>query len=397
MHDRRAGPALAGLAAATLLALAGCWDDDVPPAPPAEDEGFQLQPFLTGFAQPVFLTHAGDGSGRLFIVEQAGVVKLWDGNTATTYLDLRPASTAAPEAFEVRSGGERGLLGLAFHPGFEENGRLFVHFTAQSGDVTVAEFHADPEGAAADPSSGRVLLSEEHRSFSNHNGGMLAFGPDGYLYAGLGDGGSGGDPNNHAQSLDTLLGKVVRIDVDGPVGTIPYLIPEDNPFASRTRGAEIWAYGLRNPWRFSFDRETGDLWIADVGQQRYEEVNLEPAGFEGGANYGWSRFEGRHVYDSDRSAPGAVAPVAEYDHDGGHCSVTGGYVYRGDAVPGLEGAYVFADYCSGVVWTLREAGGAWDMRRVLDTPHNVSSFGEDEDGELYVVDHGGDVLKVVPA
>jgi glucose/arabinose dehydrogenase len=225
---------------------------------------------------------------------------------------------------------------------------------------------------------------------------MLAFGPDGFLYMGLGDGGSAGDPNNNAQSLDSLLGKILRVDVDSPVGTIPYLIPQDNPFATRTRGAEVWAFGLRNPWRFSFDRSTGDLWIGDVGQQRYEEIDLEQADFAGGANYGWSRYEGTHIYDGDRSASDAVDPVAEYDHDGGHCSVTGGYVYRGTAVPGLVGAYLLADYCSGVVWTLRADGqGGWDMRRVLDTTHNITSFGEDEAGELYVVAHGGDVLKVV--
>lgn len=383
------------LAALPLLAalLAGC-SEDVPPAPPA-DEGIALRPFLTGFSQPVFATHAGDGSGRLFIVEQGGTIKVWGGttaSTATTYLQV-------DESNRVASGGERGLLGLAFHPDFEENGRLFVYYTATAngGDITLAEYHADPEAQQADASSQRVLLTIEHSDFSNHNGGMLAFGPDGYLYMGTGDGGSGGDPDNNAQNLDSLLGKVLRLDVDSAVAPIPYLIPEDNPFPTRTRGAEIWAYGLRNPWRFSFDRATGDLWIADVGQQRYEEVNREAADSPGGVNYGWSRYEGKHLYDSDRSAPDAVQPVAEYDHDGGHCAVTGGYVYRGDALPSLQGAYLLADYCTGYVWSLRLVDGDWDLRRILDTGHNISSFGEDEDGELYVVDHGGDVLKVVAA
>jgi glucose/arabinose dehydrogenase len=226
---------------------------------------------------------------------------------------------------------------------------------------------------------------------------MLAFGPDGKLYVGMGDGGSANDPGDRAQSLDSLLGKILRIDVDSAPSSAPYTIPPDNPYATRTQGAEVWDLGLRNPWRFSFDRATGDLWIGDVGQDHYEEVDLEPAGSRGGVNYGWSRYEGRHVAVADRDAPGAVAPVAEYDHDGGHCSIAGGYVYRGPAVPSLNGAYLFADYCSGSVWTLRPDGhGAFAMAQVLDTLHNVSSFGEDADGELYVVDHSGLVLKVVP-
>ncbi|HJQ92750.1 MAG TPA: PQQ-dependent sugar dehydrogenase, partial [Candidatus Thermoplasmatota archaeon] len=235
--------------------------------------------------------------------------------------------------------------------------------------------------------------------YANHNGGMLAFGPDGFLYIALGDGGSANDPQNRAQSLDTLLGKILRVDVDAPTSlTAAYGIPSDNPFASRDRGKEIWAYGLRNPWRFSFDRQTGDLWIGDVGQADYEEVDFQPATSAGGENYGWSRFEGKHLKDADREAPGAVAPVAEYDHDGppSHCSVTGGYVYRGSAVAGLQGTYVLGDYCSGVVWTLKADGSqGYELTQVLDTPHLISSFGEDEAGELYVVDHGGSVLKVV--
>ncbi len=195
------------------------------------------------------------------------------------------------------------------------------------------------------------------------------------------------------------MGKLLRIDVDSPATLIaPYGIPADNPFASRERGKEIWAYGLRNPWRFSFDRQTGDLWIGDVGQDAYEEIDFEPATSEGGVNYGWSRYEGDHLHDADREAPGAVPPVAEYDQDGGHCAITGGYVYRGSAIPGLQGTYVVGDYCTGVVWTLEADGSdGYNLTRVLDTPHNISSFGEDEAGELYVVDHGGSVLKLVAA
>lgn len=382
VHLKRVAPVLVAALSAAVV-LAGC-SEDVPPAPVA-DESIRLQPFLTGFQAPILATHAGDGSGRLFIVEQAGLVKAWDGNTATTYLDITG---------RVQAGGERGLLGLAFHPDFPDNGRLFVHYTDRNGDTVLSEFRDD--GGRADAGSERILLQEE-QPYSNHNGGMVAFGPDGMLYLALGDGGSGGDPQNRAQSLDNLLGKILRLDVDSAPAPIPYTIPADNPFATRTRGAEIWAYGLRNPWRFSFDRASGDLWIGDVGQNRYEEIDLEPAGTPGGRNYGWSRYEGDHIHDSSRSADDAVDPVAEYDHDGGHCAVTAGYVYRGPAIPSLQGAYLFGDFCSGVVWTLRPDGDGFAMRRVLDTPHNISSFGEDEAGEVYVVDHGGDVLKVVAA
>jgi glucose/arabinose dehydrogenase len=376
------------LAAAWVLVaasvLAGCAQTDVPDAPTGE-AGFALRELPASFAQPVFVTHAGDGSGALYVVQQGGsVVRLArEGSTPTPYIDLGDRVTA---------GGERGLLGLAFHPRFEGNRRLFVDYTDLDGDTVVSELR--DEGGRVEPSSERVLLRVE-QPFSNHNGGMLAFGPDGMLHVGLGDGGSANDPGNRAQSLDSLLGKILRIDVDSAPAPIPYSIPPDNPFATRTQGAEVWDYGLRNPWRFSFDRETGDLWIGDVGQAAYEEIDFEPASSPGGVNYGWSRFEGRHLKVADRDAPGAVSPVTEYDHDGGRCSVTGGYVYRGSAIPGLRGTYLFADYCSGTVWALRPADG-FAVAQVMDTDHNVSSFGEDEAGELYVVDHGGRVLKVVP-
>jgi glucose/arabinose dehydrogenase len=365
--------------------LAGC-SEDVPSAP-ADDGGFQLQKMEGIFEQPIFLGHAGDGSGRLFVAEQRGTIQVLDDGGWSEFLDV---------SAKVRDGGEQGLLGLAFHPQYESNGRLFVHYTDNGGDTTVSEFQRK-DALHADAATERMLLHVDD-PYSNHNGGMLAFGPDGLLYIGLGDGGSANDPQNRAQSLDTLLGKILRIDVDGPATVLaPYSIPDDNPFADRPRGGEIWAYGLRNPWRFSFDRQTGDLWIGDVGQNRYEEIDRQSASSGGGENYGWSRFEGAHLHDADREAPGAIAPVAEYDHDGGHCSVTGGYVYRGTAIPNLQGAYILGDYCSGVIWTVKADSGDYTLTKVMETSHNISSFGEDEAGELYVVDHGGSILNLVAA
>ena len=387
------------LAAAFLVLLsAGCLGSGGGgggTAPTGTAPSFGLEPFLSsaaGLDNPVFLTHAQDGSGRLFLVEQRGVIRLWeDGQLrAAPYLDI---AAGGPHA-KVLAGGERGLLGLAFHPAFKDNGRLFLHYTAPGGDITIAEARADPKAASADAGSVKVLLSIEHSKYANHNGGMLAFGPDGFLYAGVGDGGASSDPDNNAQDLGNLLGKVLRLDVDGDCGE-PVCVPADNPLVGRDGRDEIWAWGLRNPWRFSFDRGTGDLWIGDVGQNQWEEVDRAPAG-QGGQNFGWSRYEGTHVHRAGRTALEPVDPVLEYDHgDGGasHCSVTGGYVYRGQAIPGLVGHYVFADYCSGHLWTFKD--GVRSLAH--QTGLNISSLGEDEAGELYVVDHGGAVRKLVPA
>jgi glucose/arabinose dehydrogenase len=366
----------------SMLLLGGC-SEDVPDAPLGA-AAFQLRELPGAFEQPVFLGHAGDGSGRLFVAEQRGTIQVLDAGRWTTYLDI---------SANVLDGGERGLLGLAFHPDYESNGRLFVHYTDKDGDMAVSEF-SRRNATVADAASERRLMHVED-PFANHNGGMLAFGPDGYLYIALGDGGGANDPANRAQDLDVPFGKILRIDVDAPPPA-PYGIPADNPFAGRAHGAEAWSYGLRNPWRFSFDRATGDLWIGDVGQADYEEIDVHRAGSESGVNYGWARYEGRHLKDADRDAPGAVMPVAEYDQDGGHCAVTGGYVYRGPSIPALAGTYLFGDYCSGTLWTLKADGSdGYALTRVLDSPYNISSFGEDEAGELYVVDHGGRVLKVV--
>lgn len=341
-----------------------------------------LTPVFSGLSQPLFITHAGDGSGRLFVVERGGRIQVFDGGTQATFLDVSGLITT--------TGSEQGLLGLAFHPDYPTNGLFSIYYTAQ-GDLanTLARYRVSAGNPnQADPSSGEVLLSIPDR-FTNHNGGMLAFGPDGYLYVGTGDGGSGGDPDGNGQNLNTLLGKLLRLDVNSGA---PYRIPPSNPFVGRSdaRG-EVWAHGLRNPWRFSFDRATGDLYIADVGQGQIEEIDYQPAGSAGGQNYGWDRMEGSTCYDAascDKS--GLTMPVAEYDHSAGNCSITGGYVYRGAAVPDLAGAYVYGDYCSGRIWTLRRDGaGAWASSLLTDTAMFISSFGEDQAGELYVTDLAG--------
>ncbi len=345
-----------------------------------------LKPIAEDLERPVYVTHAGDGSDRLFVVEKRGTIALLRAGVpaADPFLDI----TALVDA----GANERGLLGLAFHPDYAKNGRFFVYYTARNGDNTIARYQVSGDPDHADPAGGVVLLAIPDFA-ANHNGGMLAFGPDGYLYAGTGDGGGGGDPQENGQNREALLGKLLRLDVDGGE---PYAIPADNPWASGDGARpEVWAFGLRNPWRFSFDRETGDLYIGDVGQNAYEEVSMQRAGSPGGENYGWNEMEGAHCFRSGDCDPASfVLPIAEYGRDGG-CTVVGGYVYRGAAFPSLQGAYFFADYCSGKIWSLRENGGAWDMEEVLQTNLSISSFGEDQAGELYLVDFGGTVYQVV--
>lgn len=340
-----------------------------------------LQRIATGLTQPVYVVHAGDGSGRLFIVEQAGVIRvLRNGRLRPTpFLDIRR---------RVIAGGELGLLSVAFHPRYATNGRFFVNYTADAGNLrtVIAEYRVSASNPDMADVGERVLL-EIAQPFRNHNGGLNLFGPDGMLYIGMGDGGSGGDPFNNGQRLDALLGKLLRLDVDG--GT-PYRTPPSNPFIGRgsARG-EIWAYGLRNPWRFSFDRGTGRLFLADVGQNAWEEVDL----VEKGQNYGWSIMEGTHCFNppTDCNTNALRLPIAEYGRADG-CSITGGYVYRGPRIRGLVGRYLFGDYCSGRVWALSEtAPGRWAAAQLLETGLRISSFGEDQDGEIYIVDHGGGV------
>jgi glucose/arabinose dehydrogenase len=337
-----------------------------------------------GFEQPLLLTNAGDGNGRLFVVGQTG--EIWvieNGNIlAGPFLDIRT---------QVGSqGNEQGLLGLAFDPDYENNGNFYVNYTDLNGDTVIARFHVSGDPNVADAGSEEVLL-QVHQPFPNHNGGNLVFGPDGYLYAGLGDGGSGGDPHGNGQSLDTLLGKLLRIDVNS--GS-PYGIPADNPFANGGGLPEIWAYGLRNPWRFSFDSATGDLYIADVGQDTWEEVDFLPARTAGGSNFGWNLFEGNHPYEgTPPDGTAFITPVAEYQH-GGRCSITGGYVYRGSTLPAWQGIYFYGDYCSGeILGLLQHSDGTWESRLLYDLDMNITSFGLDENGELYVVDRSGSIYE----
>jgi glucose/arabinose dehydrogenase len=356
-------------------------------APSLSSLGIELKKAASGFDQPLYATHAGDGSGRLFVVEQTGAVRVVEGGRVQPepFLDLSD---------RIVVGSEQGLLGLAFHPSYEDGQRLFVNYTDLNGDTVVAEYTA--AGDRADSSSERVLLRIA-QPFSNHNGGALAFGPDGHLYIATGDGGSGGDPMDNGQSLDTLLGKLLRIDVDSDPGTLPYGIPNDNPFVARDGARpEIWAYGLRNPWRFSFDDSTGELWIGDVGESELEEIDHHSGGGRG-VNFGWNDMEGNacHEPPTGCTRSGLELPVAQYSHDFG-CSITGGYVYRGRSQRALRGVYLFSDYCSGTIWGLDAAQPGAGVKRLLESGLSVSSFGLDEDGELYLTDlASGTLFRIV--
>jgi len=341
-----------------------------------------------GVERPVGLVDAGDGSGRLFLIEQTGQIRIWQagGLLPEPFLDLRGT---------VACCGERGLLGLAFHPEYGSNGYFYINYTLESGGnllTRIVRYQVSTEANRADPQSEHILL-ELQQPYENHNGGGLAFGSDGYLYIGVGDGGSGGDPLGNGQSVDTLLGKLLRIDVDAGD---PYAIPADNPFAAGGGQAEIWAYGLRNPWRFAFDPLTGDLYIGDVGQGDWEEVDFLPAGSPGGVNFGWNIYEGMHPY-SGAPDPGEVLafPVAEYGHDTGQ-SVTGGVVYRGTELPDWYGVYLYGDFSSGKVWgLLRLPDGSWQNSLLFTTGALISSFGQDASGEVYLVNYNGELLRLV--
>lgn len=350
-----------------------------------------LEPVVEDLQAPLFVTHAGDGSNRLFVVEKAGVIRIVaDGALrATPFLDISEQVNS--------NGNEQGLLGLAFAPTYSEDGFFFINYIDSAGDTVIARYQvAAADANQADPASALVILQIEQPA-ANHNGGMLAFGPDGYLYIGMGDGGGGGDRYGNGQNPATLLGKLLRLDVLRDPQQ-PYTIPADNPWVTADwKGAdmrdEVWALGLRNPWRYSFDRATGDLWIGDVGQNQFEEINYTPAG-QGGVNYGWPIMEASACYNSaDETCDGAglQLPVAEYSHSG-HCSVTGGYVYRGAAFPALQGVYLYGDYCSGTLWAAWFSKAQWNTAELLDSGVSLSSFGEDEAGELYITDLAKGVL-----
>jgi glucose/arabinose dehydrogenase len=352
------------------------------------------------FTQPVDIAHAGDGSGRLFVVERAGVVWSVAANEVST-----PAFLDISGRVQSTGGSERGLLGIAFPPGFDDDGHFYVHYTSQpgfafgidiaAGDTIVSRIHID--GGIADPDREELVLHVPQPS-NNHNGGQIAFGPDGYLYIALGDGGGSGDPDGNGQDPGTLLGALLRIDVEA--GIAPYRIPDDNPFTGDAGARdEIWAYGLRNPWRFSFDRQTGDLYIADVGQDRYEEINFQPAASGGGENYGWNIMEGLHCFSPPDGCDqtSLTLPVADYPISGtADCAVTGGHVYRGGEHPDLQGVYLYGDFCSGRIRGFRvDPAGDVEPGLLLDSGLRISTFGEDEAGNLYVADYlGGDLYRI---
>lgn len=380
-----------------------------------------LQFVVGGLESPVHITHAGDNSSRLFVVEQAGRIRILDnGVLGPTFLNISDQVLSPSSG----GGGEEGLLSVAFPPGYGPNKPYFyVYYTNLDGDNQVSRFHLGANPNQADPGSEELILYLNHPRHRNHNGGQLLFGPDGTLYIGTGDGGGGGDPDENAQNPASLLGKLLRIAVEpGNSGPLPgdqlvflprvlnkstgtpqlraYTIPPDNPFVNTPgfRG-EIWALGLRNPWRFSFDRQTDDLYIGDVGQNAWEEIDFQPGDSAGGENYGWNILEGLVCYlvpNCDNS--GMTSPVQVYSHGSGNCSVTGGFVYRGSSEPGLQGIYFYADYCSGKLWGLVNETGTWSSKELADTTYNISSFGEDRAGEIYLVDHdGGDVYLLVEA
>ncbi len=404
---------IAFAAVISVIAGLGLWCGGIAPTTHAAPLRATWPPSLTltqiagGFSLPTYITHAGDGSGRIFVLERAGRIRIVKNGVVnpTPFLDISARVNS--------SGSEQGLLGIAFPPNYASKKYFYVNYTNKTGigNTIIARYQVTANPDVADPNSELIVLGVI-QPYANHNGGQLQFGPDGYLYIGMGDGGSGGDPQNNAQSPGTLLGKILRIDTErttAPVppstgtfayflpiiartfGTAGYAIPITNPY-TQTAGyrGEIWALGLRNPWRFSFDRATGDLYIADVGQNAWEEVDFQPAASAGGENYGWRVLEGAHCYNPGSGCvPPArySAPVAEYSHTFG-CSITGGYVYRGPGNTAMQGIYFYGDFCSGRIWGLQNSGG-WQTQQLAQPAINISTFGEDEAGNLYVASYSG--------
>jgi glucose/arabinose dehydrogenase len=363
------------------------------------EAGFTSMRLITGLARPVQVVAAPNDYDRIFIVEQrsgsTGRIRIFN-------LDTNTLNSTPFLSFSVSTSSEQGLLGLAFHPDYDTNGQFYVNYTASNGDTYIKRYTVSSDPDIADSGSGYTIMTID-QPYSNHNGGWLGFGPDGYLYIGTGDGGSGGDPGNRAQDItNQKLGKMLRIDVDGG---LPYAIPASNPFVGITGDDEIWSYGLRNPWRCSFDSKTGDLWMGDVGQNAYEEISFQPASSTGGENYGWRCYEGNNTYNTSGcpSQSTMIFPVWEYSHSSG-CSITGGEIYRGSAIGGLEGTYFFADYCYPTIWSFRYDGtSVYDFQNRTSqlapdqgSIGSISGFGRDAAGELYICDLNGEVFKVIP-
>lgn len=348
------------------------------PEPTYNTPEIELKEVASGFSQPVAIVSTGNASDtRLFVVEQDGRIRYIKDGKPADFLDIRS---------KVKTGAEMGLLGLAFHPDLAKNPYFYVNYTDKNQNTNVARYTLKSDGTA-DAGSEKTIL-QVAQPYPNHNGGGLAFGPDGYLYIGLGDGGSGGDPQNRAQNPNQLLGKMLRINVNSGD---PYSSPKDNMFPDGKGGRpEIWAMGLRNPWRFSFDRKTGDLYIADVGQGDWEEINFQAADAKSGAqNYGWRCYEGSHKFNTNgcKDASNYVNPIIEYNHDDGRCSVTGGYVYRGTQLPALDGKYFYGDYCGGQLYYAELVSGKWKTMPAAETNHSITTFGEDNTGSLYLASY----------
>ena len=359
-----------------------------PPALPAPPQ-LALASFVTGVTNPLGMEQPDDASGRLFVVEQQGVIRIIQNGSllATPFLDITS---------KVYFSGESGLVGVTFHPGYAQSGLFYVNYVRMVNSQRqsiIAEYKVsstDPN--QADPASERILLTVDQPPFDNHKAGQLAFGPDGFLYFGLGDGGGGGDPFGNGQNTQVLLGKLMRIDVNSTSGSLPYAIPADNPFVAGGGRPEIWAYGLRNPWRFSFDGPSGRLFLADVGQDAWEEVDL----IQKGGNYGWNTMEASHCFNppSGCNTAGLILPITEYSHSEGN-AVIGGFVYHSSGIPALHGVYVFGDFGTGKIWGLQETSGTWTRTLLASTGKNISAFGRDQNGELYAVDYAGAVWKII--
>ena len=369
-----------------LTACHGFLDNPPPPT------GIPSLSLVGTFSSPVYLTAAPGDTQRLFVVERLGTVRVLHHDTtqARPFLDL---------SGQVQTGYvEQGLLSIAFDPLYASTGRFFVYFNDPNGDIRIVRYNVSNDPDSADEATADTVLKVPHPGQTNHNGGQLQFGPDGMLWAGTGDGGGSGDPGGNAQNKHALLGKLLRLDVSGASG---YTIPADNPFKTDTTGApQVWAYGLRNPWRFSFDRQTGDLYIGDVGQNRYEEVDVSTTGGQRGRgdNFGWNIMEGTHCYPTDPCTPIGVQPVVEYPHLNAACSITGGYVYRGSALPELTGDYFYADYCDGSVHSIKYPNvNVGDWTQLVSPGGGISSFGQDAKGELYILQLGGRVYRIVPS
>lgn len=378
-----------GLILLVASGIVGCSSNSSspPPSTGGPPPPLTLNSVVSGLTNPVDLQFPNDGTGRFFVIQQTGSIRVGSNGAllATPFLDI---------SSRVHFSGEMGLLGLAFHPQFTQNHKFYIHYDRLLGSQiqsVIAEYQISAADAnQADPGSERILLTV-NQPFGNHKGGQIAFGPDGFLYIGLGDGGSENDPQGNGQNLQTLLAKMLRIDVDHTSSGLQYAIPADNPFAAGGGLPEIWAYGLRNPWRFSFERGTGRLFAGDVGQNKYEEIDI----LQSGGNFGWNVMEGMHCFNPPTGCnmTGLILPIAEYDHTEGD-AVMGGYVYKGTAIPNLPGAYIFSDFGSGTIWALTESSGTWTRTKLLSSGRSVSSFGQDVAGEIYVVDYSGNILKL---